>query len=198
MSVDAAPPGPLSVVTWPVRTERLVIRPAVPGDAARSFQIRTQPAVAEWITSRPLDEVAFTEKVNEPAVLATTLIVELDGVVVGDLMVRVEDAWAQAEVKEAAAGVQAELGWVLDPSVSGRGLATEAAAALLAICFGPMGLRRVTALCFAANTASWRVMEKLGMRREQHLVQDSLHRAGVWHDTFGYALLATDWAELRR
>jgi RimJ/RimL family protein N-acetyltransferase len=108
-------------------------------------------------------------------------------------MLRVEDAWAQAEVAEQARGVQAELGWVLHPDHAGHGYATEAVRALLRLCFEELGLRRVTANCFAANEASWRLMERVGMRRELYTVRESLHRSGEWLDGIGYALLADEW-----
>ena len=41
-------------------------------------------------------------------------------------------------------------------------------------------LRRVTAECFSAHEPSWRLMERLGMRRETHPVSESLHRSGAW------------------
>ena len=69
------------------------------------------------------------------------LVVELDGAVIGDLMVKVGDAWAQAEVKEQARGVQAELGWVLHPDHTGHGYATEAVRELLRLCFDELGLQ---------------------------------------------------------
>jgi len=115
--------------------------------------------------------------------------------VVGDLMLLVEDAWAQAEVADRARGVQAELGWVIDPAHAGKGYATEAAGALLRVCFEDLGLRRVTAQCFADNVASWRLMEKLGMRRESHLVRESLHRSGAWLDGLAYAILREEWQD---
>ena len=89
-----------------------------------------------------------------------TLVVELDGEVIGDLMLRVEDAWAQAEVTEHAEQVQADVGWALHPDHSGRGYATEAVREVLRIAFEDLGLRRVTANCFTDNEASWRLMER--------------------------------------
>ena len=89
--------------------------------------------------------------------------------------------------------MQAEIGWVVDPAYAGRGYATEAAAELLRICFEDLGLRRVKALCFADNEPSWRLMERLGMRREEYAVRDSLHRSGSWLDGMSYALLADEW-----
>ena len=59
-----------------------------------------------------------------------------------------------------AATSAAELGWVLHPDYAGHGYATEAVRELLRLCFDELGLRRVTAGCFAANTASWRLMER--------------------------------------
>ena len=51
----------------------------------------------------------------------------------------------------------------------------------------------MTANCFAANDASWRLMERVGMRRELYTVRESLHRSGEWLDGMGYALLADEW-----
>jgi len=59
--------------------------------------------------------------------------------------------------------------------------------------FVELGLRRVYAQCFADNAASWRIMEKLGMRREEYAVRDSLHRSGQWMDGMRYAILSDEW-----
>ncbi len=82
---------------------------------------------------------------------------------------------------------------MFDPAHAGRGFATEAVRAAVDVCFGPLGLRRVEANCFADNERSWRLMERIGMRREVHVLGESLHRDGTWRDGFGYALLATEW-----
>ena len=186
-------PQDLSAVAWPVRTARLLIRPATPEDVDATWAFRRLPEVCEWVTHDALPREEYAALFLEPDRLASTLVVERDGAVVGDLMIRVEDSWAQAEVREAARGVQAELGWTLDPAHGGHGLATEAVAELLRICFEDLGLRRVTALCFADNVPSWRLMERLGMRREAHNVAESLHRTRGWLDGLGYALLADEW-----
>lgn len=184
--------APLDAVNWPVRTRRLVIRPATPDDLEATWQIRRLESVARWVSSATQVREEYAETFLEPERLATTLVFLLDDRVIGDLMIDIEDGWSQTEVSGQARGVQAELGWVMDPAHSGHGYATEAVAELIRICFEDLGLRRVTALCFADNTASWRLMERLGMRRESHAVRDSLHRSGGWLDGFGYALLAED------
>jgi RimJ/RimL family protein N-acetyltransferase len=190
-------PQDLSVVPWPVRTERLTIRPATLADLPALFEIRRRPEVSEWLPTLPTDRDAFVERLGDPERLAVTLALELDGELVGDLYLAIGSPWAQAEVAERARDTQAEVGWVLAPEHSGRGHATEAAEALLAICFDHLGLRRVKALCFADNTASWRIMEKLGMRREEYAVAESLHRSGRWLDGVSYAILAEEWRRPR-
>lgn len=66
------------------------------------------------------------------------------------------------------------------------------------LAFDDLGLHRVTAGCFADNTASWRVMEKVGMRREQHGVRDSWHASLGWLDGYTCAILAEEWRDSRR
>jgi RimJ/RimL family protein N-acetyltransferase len=181
--------SPLDVVDWPIRTERLVLRRLADGDMPRIFAYRSQPDVAEWIGGTATDLDSLAERFGDGA---TAVIVELDGQVIGDLMVKVRDAYGQREVAESAAGVEAELGWTFDPAYQRRGLATEAIGGLLGICFHELRLRRVVATCFSANEPSWRLMERVGMRREAHHVKDSLHRDKGWQDEYVYALLADE------
>jgi RimJ/RimL family protein N-acetyltransferase len=186
---------PLDAVSWPVRTDRLLLRRAAEQDAEPTWSYRRLPEVNRWITQAPDTLEAYAAYFHDGGRLAKTLIAERDGGVVGDLMLMVEDAWAQAEVKDRARRVQAELGWSLHPDHAGRGYATEAVRELIRLCFEDLGLRRVTANCFADNTASWRLMERVGMRRELYAVRESLHRSGQWLDGTGYALLADEWRE---
>jgi RimJ/RimL family protein N-acetyltransferase len=185
--------SPLDALSWPVRTARLHLRAAVADDAEAVWGFWQLEAVTRWVTRAPATFEEHRAVFVSPARLATTLIVELEGAVIGDLMINVEDAWAQAEVAEQAQGVQAELGWFLHPDHTGRGYATEAVRELIRICFTDLALRRVTANCFAENEASWRLMERVGMRRELYTVRDSLHRSRGWLDGMGYALLADEW-----
>jgi RimJ/RimL family protein N-acetyltransferase len=190
-------PRDLSAVAWPVRTERLTIRPATLDDADATWQIRRIESVGRWLSAATGDRDDFRRKFAEPERLSRTLLIELGGAVIGDLYVAVGDAWAQTEVAERARGVQAEIGWVLAPDHEGRGYATEAVTEVLRICFEDLGLRRVFAQCFADNEPSWRLMERVGMRREEHAVRESLHRSGEWLDGLRYALLADEWRPAR-
>ena len=184
----------IAALSWPKRTERLSLRPVTAGDLEALWQIRRQESVGRWMTSASVDRRAFLEVMADGDRMAKTLVIERDGVVIGDLMLAPEDAWAQSEVAEQARGVQAEIGWCLDPAAAGQGLATEAVHELIRIAFEDLGLRRLVAHAFAANEPSRRLMERVGMRAEDHRVKESLHRSGEWMDGVSYALLAEEWS----
>jgi RimJ/RimL family protein N-acetyltransferase len=188
-------PAPFDRISWPVCTRRLSLRPATAADLVPTWRYRQLEDVSRWLTRAPRTLEEYRERWEAPESLAKTIVIELRGELIGDLMLAVEDGWAQAEVAEQARGVQAELGWVLHPDHAGHGFASEAVRELIQLCFGRLGLRRVTANCFADNEPSWRLMERVGMRREIHTVRESLHRSGQWLDGVGYALLADEWSE---
>jgi RimJ/RimL family protein N-acetyltransferase len=173
-----------------VSTPRLTLRRATVDDTDAVLSYRSQPSVSEWMGVPPED---FPARFAAPERLDVLLVIEREGAVIGDLMVKIEDAWAPPRVSSRARGVQAELGWGLRVEETGKGYATEAVEAALRICFDDLGLRRVFAGCFVANTASYRLMERVGMRREARTVKDALHPSGEWMDGYTYALLADEW-----
>jgi RimJ/RimL family protein N-acetyltransferase len=87
---------------------------------------------------------------------------------------------------------QGELGFVMHPAYHGRGYATEAARPLLGLAFGTFGFHRLAGRLEARNAGSARVLEKLGMRREAHLVENEWVK-GEWQSELVYALLAAEW-----
>lgn len=184
---------------WPIRTSRLEIRRCTPDDLDALWEFRRLPEVNRWLGVAPATREAFRERYLESDRLAATFVIALlpaahtPATVIGDLMVRIQDGWAQMEVADDAKGVQAELGWALDPAFAGRGYATEAVRGAIDVCFGPLGLRRVHAGCFADNEPSWRLMERIGMRREEFSRKTAMHRSGEWMDGMNYGLLAEEW-----
>lgn len=187
----------LTRLPWPRQTRRLSLRPFGPDDTEATWNYRRLDVVNRWITAAPATFAIHCEQALDPVRMAGVLVVEHDGVVIGDVGLRIEDAWSQLEVREQARGVQGELGWCLDPAYAGRGFATEAVEELLRIAFDDLRLRRVVAGAFADNAASLKLMERIGMRREQLSVRESLHRSGEWLDGVTYALLADEWRSRR-
>ncbi len=194
VSLHRVDPAPEPTPAHPIRTDRLLLRPATAADAEPTWAFRRLPEVNEWLTGCPDTLDGYRDLFLGPDRLATTVVVELEGRVIGDFMLRRRDAWAQVERTDEARGTEAELGWVLDPAHAGHGYATEGVRALVAHAFHDLGVRRVVADCFLDNTASWRLMERVGMRREGHAVAESLHRSGRWLDTITYAVLADEWS----
>lgn len=94
------------------------------------------------------------------------------------------------------ADAQFEVGWVFHPAAHGGGYATEAAGALLELCFATLGAHRVFAELDARNEASARLCEQLGMRQEGHLRERELVD-DEWHDMAIYAQLAGEYQATR-
>lgn len=183
----------MTSTTWPLTTPRLALRPVEEADLDAIWAYRSLPGVRMWLGGS-LDREQFRQRFLEPAEGRSQLAVVLDGATIGDLMLDVQNTWSQGEVAEQARATQGLLGWTIHPDMHGRGLATEAVTELVRHAFDDLGLRRVVAECFAANEPSWRLMERIGMRREAHHVKDSLHRELGWQDELVYALLADEWA----
>lgn len=87
---------------------------------------------------------------------------------------------------------QGMIGWTLGKAFEGQGYATEAAAALIDYLFRVEGFHRLFAKTSPENERSWRLMERLGMRREAHFIKNC-HHDGVWTDEVLYAILAEEW-----
>ncbi|KQX74467.1 GNAT family N-acetyltransferase [Aeromicrobium sp. Root472D3] len=177
--------------TWPLTTERLALRPVEPDDFDAIWSYRSRPDVRRWLGGS-LDRDEVRQRFLEPEDRRTLLVVLHEGDVVGDLMLIVQDAWSQREAVEQARASVGLLGWAMHPDAGGRGLATEAVRELVRHAFDDVGVRRVVAECFADNEPSWRLMERIGMRREAHHVLDSMHRDLGWQDEYVYALLAEE------
>ena len=94
------------------------------------------------------------------------------------------------------------LGYIFNPAFSGKGYATEACQRVLQYGFEEWGTHRVFAMCNPENAASWRLLERLHMRREGHFMKKAFFRTTddgepIWHDAYQYALLKEEW-EIRR
>jgi RimJ/RimL family protein N-acetyltransferase len=188
----------LNDVQWPQRTERLSLRPVTPDDEYDIWSYRKLPEVNEWLPSASEHLEQFHAAFIDSGKYRHTLAVEHDGRLIGDVMVRIEDGWAQVEVAAGAKEAQAEIGYSFHPDAGGTGLATEAVLSIVGLCFSAppegLGLHRLKAGLFADNLPSKRLLERVGMRQEGHTVRDSLHRSRGWMDGLEFAILADEWS----
>jgi len=177
---------------YPIRTERLLLRPFAATDAEAVYAYERLPEVHRYLYTEPRSrsevDAAVAERVGNRAVTepgqAISLVAELarTGELAGDCML----AWRSAEHQ------QGEVGYVFNPAYHGRGLATEATLALLRLGFEGMRLHRITGRLDARNAASARVLERAGLRREAHLVENEFVK-GEWTDELIYAILRSEW-----
>ncbi|GAA2734427.1 GNAT family protein [Streptomyces nogalater] len=179
-------------VTAPVATERLVLRPFTSADVEDRYAYQRLPEVARHLYRPPLTREGCAESIAARAegtdwrTDGDTLLLAVcragEPGVVGEVVLTLTSAHAR----------QAEIGWVFNPRHAGRGYATEAAGALLSLAFGQLDAHRVFARLDVLNTASARVCERLGMRREAHLVENDLD-GDRWGSEYVYAMLAREW-----
>jgi len=91
-----------------------------------------------------------------------------------------------------------EIGYVFNATYQKQGFAAEAATAILNYAFNALHARRVIAMCNPKNVNSWRLLERLHMRREGHLIQNIYFNKDeeghpIWQDTYEYGILAQEW-----
>ncbi|MFI1156243.1 GNAT family N-acetyltransferase [Streptomyces sioyaensis] len=190
-SVPETPPLPYTP-DYPIRTERLDLRPVSQDDFEAIHAYRHRPEVSRYLYSDPFDEAASRDFVASRStrttlresgdVLQLAVVVRDSGTLVGD----VTFVW------KSSAHRQGRIGYVFHPDHAGHGYATEASRALLKLGFEELQLHRIQAELDGRNTASARLLERLGMRREGHLRENEF-LDGEWADEVIYAMLAREW-----
>ena len=179
---------------YPIETERLLLRPFDDGDLDAVFAMQSLPEVAEYLYWEPrgrgevaqqLERLKSMTRIDESSDSLRLAAVRKDtGALVGDYSL-------QLHGREHGQG---EIGYITHPAHQGLGFATEGSLPLLRLGFDVLELHRIFASCDGRNTASARVMERLGMRREAHFRENELVK-GVWTDELIYAMLASEWRE---
>jgi len=91
---------------------------------------------------------------------------------------------------------QADIGFTLSRDYQSKGLAAEAVSCLLDYAFGPLGLHRIVAVTDCRNARCVTLLERLGLRREGHFLQNVWFK-GKWGDEYLYAILRDEWLERR-
>jgi RimJ/RimL family protein N-acetyltransferase len=171
-----------------LETARLRLDALHPDDASAMFRYRADPEVARyqgWLPESLAEVERFIGKQSAmplPGTWFQRAIRLHDGVLAGDLGFCL------------SGDGQAEFGITVAPSLQGRGVAREAAQALLGELFGRLDVHRVHASVDPRNLASMALMRCLGMRQEAHFRESFRHR-GEWVDDVVFALLAREWRE---
>jgi RimJ/RimL family protein N-acetyltransferase len=181
---------------YPIRTERLLLRPLTAGDVDALLAYRGRPDVCRYVPFEPMDRRLIADRLagpwaraeltDEGQSLTLGVVLARTGQLVGDVIL----FWHSRLHRGG------ELGYVFNPDFAGRGYATEAADAVLRCGFEDLGLHRIVARLEERNEASARVARRLGMRQEARLVHNEIFK-GEWSTELVFAMLADEWSEHR-
>ena len=176
-----------------LRTSRLLLRPFTEADTDAIFALQSNPYVLRYWDSPP-----WSERSRADRFIARCKQMEQEGsgarVAIERGSDRVFIGWC-CLVEWNPDYRSATLGYCLDDSAWGQGFATEAADALLQWAFGALDLNRVQSDADTRNTASARVLEKLGFMREGTLRENCIVNGEV-SDSWVYGLLRRQWRPL--
>lgn len=169
-----------------LETNRLILRRFTPDDWKDLYDYLSKEEVVRFEPYSVFDEESCRrEAVNRSgneAFLAVCL--KTGGKVIGNVYF---------QQTEPAEFLTWEIGYVFNPDYSGRGYATEAVAEMLRYGFEKLHARRIVAGCNTENAPSWRLLERLSMRKEAMFEKVAFFKrdkAGepLWFDAFSYAI----------
>ncbi len=177
---------------YPLETDRLRLRPYADEDLEALHDIERRDETARYLYNEPLTLQAThallerrkastaIDDANDDLALAVTL--KQTGELVGHVTLQRVSREHQ----------QGEIGYILHPDHQGHGYATEATARVLSLGFEELKLHRIVGRLDARNAGSARVLERLGMRLEGHLIENELVK-GEWVSELIYAITIRDW-----
>ena len=177
-------------VSLPIITQRLVLRRFTHDDASDLLELVSQPSFARAVPEmeptesgihRYIERQLSYQPFERDKVFDLAVVCKPDGKVIGLLtLVRKEQVGA--------------IGWALGEEFRGQGYAAEAARAFVDYAFASLGLHRIEAETGCHNEPSWRLMERLGMRREVQQREATIEN-GRRQDSYVYTILADEWSK---
>jgi RimJ/RimL family protein N-acetyltransferase len=171
----------------PIITERLRIRAFSMEDAQDLYEYLADPQIYQYEPGEPINlDQAYT-LAHDMSISEHFWAVDLksDQKVIGQLY------FSQQEPRHLMTW---ELGYIMNMKYQHQGYGSEAAAAHVQFGFEQLSVHRVVAHCHPKNEASWKLLEKIGLRREGLLQKNIYFRndeAGnpLWWDSYAYARL---------
>ncbi len=179
-------------LTGPIETERLVLRAFGPDDFDAVRAMQSDVGVTRYLYWGPRSDeevrASLAKKIAATALRAAgdTLSLAAISKATGELVADLTLMWVSGEHR------QGEVGYIVPPAHQGHGYATEGTRKLLRIGFEELRLHRISGRLEARNASSARVLEKLGMRREAHLVENEFVK-DEWQSELVYAILEEEW-----
>lgn len=183
----------LNALSPPYATKRLALRRFASEDRDQYAAYHSLPEVYQYLYAEAPRGAALADQFetvleapfeNDGDVLRFAVMRQEDRAVIGEVLLKMASRAAQ----------QGEVGYIFNPAFAGRGYATEAVVAMLGVGFDTIGFHRIFARLDASNLGSVGVVERLGLRREAHLIENDCFN-DKWGDEYIYAMLKVEWDE---
>jgi RimJ/RimL family protein N-acetyltransferase len=174
-----------------LETARLILRHFTDADLVPFMAYRNDPDVAryqgwEGISEAEAHAFIAEQKLVQPGVpgqwFQIAIALKETGMLAGDCALKIDEHDER----------QAEIGYTLARAYQGKGMAAEAVSRVLDYAFRTLELHRVIAITDCENAASIALLERLGLRREGHFIQNVWFK-GKWADEYLYAILQHEW-----
>ena len=181
-----------------IETERLILRPFAESDAADVYEYLHKPAV-NCFASMKLDTLEDAKKEMKKRVCETeyyfAIVLKENGKVIGEI-----SAYPESDPHSNGGEAPDTFSpcWMLNLNYTRKGYAYEAAHAFFDYLFNEKGARRIYAYTEDYNTASQRLCERLGMRREGLFLDfisfvNNPDGTPKYENTYQYAILKKEW-----
>ena len=166
-----------------LETNRLVIRRINMSDCESIHRYMPRPDVVKFLPEDPLslDDVKEHQQANLEKPLAYAVDLKGHSKMIGHVVFH-----------EIFNCYTYEIGWVFHPNFHGLGYASESALKVIEYGFTELKLHRIIATSQTENTRSWKLMDRLGMRREGHF-KEAVLKEGRWLDEYIYAILSKEF-----
>jgi RimJ/RimL family protein N-acetyltransferase len=176
-----------------LETSRLLLRRFIDADLTSLLAYRNDPEIARYqswesFTEEEAREFVREQKIAEPGVPGKWFQFAIEGKEAGGL---IGDCALKIDPHDRRQG---EIGFTLARPYQGQGYAGEAASCVLDFAFSNLDLHRVVAITDCRNRPSVALLERLGLRREGHYLQNIWFK-GEWGDEYSYAILKYEWME---
>jgi Acetyltransferases, including N-acetylases of ribosomal proteins len=173
-----------------METKRLLIRRFLPDDWKDLYEYLSQEEVVKY---EPYG--VFTEESSRREAISRSIdnnfwavCLKDAGKLIGNIYLAKQgfDAW--------------ELGYVFNKNFQRMGYATEAVKVVVDDVFQNKNARRIVAMCNPLNVSSWKLLERLGFRKEGHLIKNIYFKKDengepIWSDTYEYGILVEEWVK---
>lgn len=176
----------------PIKTDRLLIRLAIPEDAEAIYGYRSdfeENKYQGWFPSSAQEVYDYLK--NMPGTLDVADVCYQFAILVPDQNKLIGDMGIIFTNHD---NLQAEVGCTLSKEFQGKGYATEALKGMIQYLFDSLGKHRVVASLDPRNGSSERLIKRLGFRKEAYF-KESYYMRGEWVDDMTYAMLRDEWTD---